>query len=265
MIQSFELYFFKIKRVQFFEWYQKIISLGRIRKRYNSLKCIQKKVQVFELNSNKNEFNSLSQIKKFNSLSHSKISSIIWVILKEKFSSLSHVQKKKSILWVLISKKKKRCNSLSHIFEKKNQFQSHRKKFRIFEPQFLFLKKSLWVMFKKKMFNSLSRVPKKKRFNFLSHIKKKRFNSLSHITTKFNYLSRIKKVQFFEFFVSSKIFLKKNLVFQKKKVQFFESYWQTVFNSLSHLCEKGSILCVIFKKKVSFLCVIFKSHFRKRV
>ena len=103
---------------------------------------------------------------------------------------------------------------------------------------------SLWVIFKKTGFNSLSRSTKG--FNSLRHIRKRGFNSSSHI---------------------------------EKKKQFFESLWEKRFNSLSNFekrfnslshFETSPILWVIFKKKDSIprvklkkgsiLCVIFEKR-----
>ena len=201
-------------------------------KEFNSSSLIRKK----EFNSfesyQKKEFNSLSHIRKkeFNSFSNffskniqfcesnSKKKSILWVIIS-KNSILWVIFRKSSILWVKFNKSSflgvkfwnrvhflesylnKKSDSLRHIQQKRFQFYASysRKKSSIL---WSYSKKKgwiLWVVFKKKKFNSGSRK------NF----------SWSHIW---------------------------------KRVQFFSTFW-----------TNGPILCVIFKKfNCSIHCVIFK-------
>ena len=83
-------------------WKKKVfISLRHIqRKGFNSLRHIQRKrVQLFAYL--KKGLKSLTHIKKFNSLSHTKKTPILWLILNKKVQFFEPYLKKSSILWVL--------------------------------------------------------------------------------------------------------------------------------------------------------------------
>ena len=202
------------KEIQFFESYSFWLKRGSIlsshvHKEFNSLRHIQKK-----------RFNSLRYIQ------------------RKGFNSWSYIQKKSSILWVIWRVQhfesnwkvvlKKRFNSMSH--KKSVTSMSH------------WMSSILWVIFLKKMLNSLSLfskssilwviVEKNKRVQFfesffqtgsrskkmgsisMSHVEKKAFNSVSCIRKRGSILwMKFKKNQFLE---SSS---------PKKKVGFFESYF----------------------------------------
>ena len=186
--------------------------------------------------------------KKFNSESHSKKSSILWVISEKVESSESYWRI--SILWVVFKKKfnvekmsfskKKKFNSVSSIekiqfcesysYFKKIHFKNHCEK----RVQFL------WVMLKKG-FNFYESCWKKS-VQFCELYSKKRFNSVNEIQKKFNSLSH---------------FFWKNLIRFKsvshKKVKLFDFFLVKKTKSLSHVIKKGSILRVILKKSLSHI------------
>ena len=196
---------------------------------------------------------------------------------KNGFNSVSHVKQKGSILWVM-SKKKKRFNSVSYIQKKS-----------ILGVIFtFFVQNILWVIFLQKRFNSVSQNFWKVQNSF-NHIEKKKFNSVGHIQEKgsIHWDLLKKKVQFFEsswkrketilyfrikrsstLWVFSFDTRFNSLSHSSRKVQFFESFLtKFVLNSLSHILEirfnfsnwkegfssvsekKGSILWVFFASK----------------
>ena len=147
----------------------------------------------------------------------------------------------------------------------------------------------LWVIFLKKMFNSLSHAKKKVQFLepffspkvqfFDSYSKKnwvilkKRFNSLSHIQKKSSTLWVISKkthTQFFESNWRKKRFNSLSHIGTQERLNSL-SHIEKDFNSVSHIekrvKKKSSILWVIYKefnsvshlskKKISIFCVSF--------
>ena len=151
----------------------------------------------------------------------------LWVMWRERFNSVSHVEKKGSILWVIFFVFEKNCESRS-------------KRVQLFDK------------FSKKV-NSF------KKFNSSSHIEKVLLNKCSILRVifwwGFNSFSHLeKKVQFCE------------SCSKKKKVQFFEScFFEKTkrLNSLSHnFCSKKSIILRVVLKIGSILWV---SRFQKRV
>ena len=223
-------------------------SLSHIEKRFNSMS------QVIFL---ENKFNSESVIqKKFNTLSHIREKSgILWVVL-ENFNSLSRIQKKvqcrikksfskkkktSSILWVVCFLQKQ--SSVSRIRTWKNFILRVTMKKRINSASHFFGKKNIL----KRRFKSVSH----KKSNSLSFVEKKGFNSSSHIEKNLWVILKkssvlwivfLRQAQFFECFFSKKNFnslshTPKNSIlwvmlqkfqfsewfFVKKKVQFFES------------------------------------------
>ena len=176
---------------------------------------------------------SLTHIKKFNSLSHTKKTPILWLILNKKSSILRAIFEEKFnslSLKKISSPSQKGFNSLSQ-----------KERLQLFE--------SSWKEVHKKRFNSMSQVIFLEKSS-IQRVIQKRFNSLSHIREKswilwvvlenFNSLSRIKK----------KINVEKKKSCSKKQVQFCESYW-----------KKKSVLWVVFvfQKKKN----IFESHNEK--
>ena len=125
-----------------------------------------KKVQFYESYLEKKKFNSLSHVEKKGLILWVIFfkKSILWVLFKKGFNSLSHIEKEGSILWVIFTKGfnslsqiQKRFHSFSHIFEKRVQF--------------------LKVIF----------------------LKKRRLKSLSHVQKKVQFFESCKKkVHFFE-------------------------------------------------------------------
>ena len=115
------------QRIQFFASYSK-------KKGFNSLSRIQKRVQLFA-SYLKKELNSLTHIqKKINSLSHEK--TILWVIFNE--FGKQKILNKNSILWVIL---KERFNSLSLQSNKKGS---------LFESCFCLKNSILWVIFSRR-------------------------------------------------------------------------------------------------------------------
>ena len=102
------------------------------------------------------------------------------------------------------------------------------------------MKKSfLWVFFKKILWvlNKKSSLSQSKKVKFFESDSKKRFNSMIHL-----------RVQFFE-----SLFSHKKVPFPGHKVQFFELHWKVqLFESFLLSEKKGSILWVVFRKKVQF-------------
>ena len=155
-----------------------------------------------------------------------------------------------------------------------------RKRSQFFESSFQKNGSILWLIFQKKIFNSLSHIDKK--INSVSHIVKKvhrkRFNSMGHFWKRVLFFALYsKKVQFIDSFF---VFLKRKTVqvfesrkeqiilwviyfvkfkysvsHTKKWVQFFGSYQKSVQFFDSYVF-KNLILRVIFFKKVNSL-----SHF----
>ena len=181
--------------------------------------------------------------------------------------------------------KKKNFKSASHQKKKVQFFESNFKNINFKSlrqvPFFESWEKSiLWeFFFKKNQFfksnENMSYMQKKKKvFDSLSRIEKKRFDSL---TLSRIYLTKIqffesyskrgsilwvtfeKRVQFFESHLSKEGSILW-VTFRKGKVQFFESFWEKRFYSLNHKkgqffasdLEKSSILCVVLKKRVRF-------------
>ena len=145
---------------------------------------LEKRFNFFE--SYWKKINSLSQTKRFNSLSHHKKSNSLdqsW----EKFNSLKEKKKgailsavflKGSILWVILKKEVQFFES----YEKKNQFWDFfEKKVSFFLNCFSTKKFNFWVTFKKwfRFFESYSK-KKEKRFHSLNQFFKKS-NPLTHI------------------------------------------------------------------------------------
>ena len=195
----------------------------------------------------KNGFDSLSRIQK-------KKSSIFWVILRKRFNSLNHTQKRGSILWVIFKKKKvqpfwvkfkkKRFDSLSRIKKKKVQF-----------FDFFFLKKkNLGLVLKKKVkfFESCKNSSYEREVLFFETYQRKKVIPLSRIGD-FNSLSRIQK--------KSSMSKKKGHI--QKKNQFCESYWKKC--SVSRIrTSKKNIWRVIVQKKGSILWVFFWKKYSKK-
>ena len=199
---------------------KKVNSLSHTPKRgrFDSFESCSKKIQFFESYSkNVHFFESISK-EKFNSLSHTgkqdRFNSLSHIGKQEKFNSSRHIEKKD-------------FNSLSQI-EK-----------RFIEAQFYesFTKSSiLWVFFFKK----------KEDFDFLSRFfwhKVQFFESYSWKKKRLNSLSRIKIVQFYEYYLEkmAQFFESK---FIKKKTQFFESNFE---NHKFQVSASGTILWVIWK------------------
>ena len=158
--------------------------------------------------------------------------------LKEK----SHIQKMGSILWVIF---KKKFNSLSHT-PKRRRFHAQKKK-QFFE---LHSKKVQFFESEKEKFNSYwEEVHKRGSIQWVIY---KEFNSLSHCWNKQK--GSILWVIFWDGIIFKK--LKKNLDSTKKKAQFFESNGWKKSSILWVQCKKGSTLSVKFKKVFNTL-----SHF----
>ena len=161
-----------------------------------------------------------------------KTSSILWVVLKKKFSSVSRIRiKKKKKLRVTM----KRGSILRVIFCWWKIFWKENSSLWVIRSQilwvFFLVKKSLWVMLKKG-FNSSSHSEK----NLWVILKKKVQFFVSYFWWKLNSLSR---------------FLNKN-----SKIQFFDSCSKK-FNSSSH-AQKNSILST-HAQEISILWVFFFS------
>ena len=206
------------KRVRFFESIKKTFS--QFQKKFNSLSHVEKRrVQFFE-SCEKNQFWVFKKLKSFifdffnrkfqflsriqkngiDSLSRiQKKSSILWVIRKKKFNSYwEEVHERGSIQWVIY----KEFNSLSHCWNKQKRVQF----FESFFGMWLFFKKIfqfwthikkgsiLWVKWLKK--SSILWVQCKKD-STLSVKFKKVFNTLSHF---------LWKIQLFESYWSKKEF-----------------------------------------------------------
>ena len=238
--------------------YKRAHFFGSCSTKFTSLSHVHKKVQFFELYSKR---------KVHFCESYSKKGSLLRVILKRRFKSLSHNQKKEEkrsilsshvqkspTLWVTLEKRlnsssqiEKKFNSLSHVKNSSNkrevQFFEHfgEKKVQFFETfdslrhieKRLQLFESSWKVQKK---GSFLWVILKNSFVWVFFSKKKEFNSLSHNKKRFNSL-----ISFSTWFIFWVIFKK---------------------NSLSHTQKKGgSILWVIFKKGVH----TFESYQKTRV
>ena len=189
------------KKVQYFESYQ--------RKKWNPLSRIGE-FQFFESYSKKSSMSNKKVIFK------KKTSSILWVVcFLQKQSSVSRIRTWKN--FILRVTMKKRINSSSHFFGKKNIL--------------------------KRRFKSVSH----KKSNSLSFVEKKGFNSSSHIEKNLWVILKkssvlwivfLRQAQFFECFFS-------------KKIQFFESHSKK-FNSLSHAPEISILWVIFFLKKKKF-------------
>ena len=198
-----------LKKIFWVTFKKKFYSLSRIQQKSSILWVILKKeVQFFD--SYWKRFNSLSHVKKINSLS------------LKKNKSLSHMKRFNNRVeflgWVIYFHK--RFNSYGFFFKKRGSI--------------------LWVMFKRR-FKFLSH---KTRFNSLSQCKKskffesffKGFNSLSNFVflKKFNSWCQIQKSSILW------VMLKRwfnSLSHVQKKVQFFESFFNG-FNSWRHIRKR---------------------------
>ena len=199
----------------------------------------------------------------FNSLSHTKKSSILWVIIRRRFNSSSqyflkvfnswsHIRKKGLILWVVFPKKvqffesQKRFKILKDIFEKKNNSLSPIQKKYFLKRRFSSSRFLFWVIFSEITLNSLSHIFWRKKSNSLSHISEKKSSILRVIFPKKNNFVRF----FFgcEFFGS---YFKKfsSLSHTQKRVQFLESYFLKRFNPLSHIWNKFNSQSLFLSKK----------------
>ena len=145
----------------------------------------------------------------------------LWVMWRERFNSVSHVEKKGSIPWVI---------------------------FLCFEKMWITFKKGsiIWLIFQKK-FNSLSQIKKIILWVILKRFYWKMFNSSSHILIRVQFFqSYWKKVQFCD-------------SYSKKKVQFCESnfFFKKKGSILWVISKKGSILSILWvffqKKKLNSL------------
>ena len=268
----------KEKSVQYFESFKKgsILWVFFLKKRFNSLKHIfqkgdnslshvEKRWQFCDSYLKEEETILWDIFKKvFNPLIHIQFFEFFFLKknlshIQKKFYSLSRIQQKGSILWVILKKvwvMWKKSSILCVLYSVKSWFNS------VCRIKKGILKNSiLWVILKKvQFFDSffLQKAYSQKKINSLSHIQEKRFNSLRHVQEK--------KVQFSASYSRTKgsilcvIFKNKRINslrhIEEKKVQFFESYW-----------KMGSILWVIsrrvqffesfLKKRCSILWVIF--------
>ena len=254
---------FKSKAQLFESHWKKFKSLSHIQKKFNSLSMLkksnslrhmEKRVQFFESYCKMVQFFELYFLEEkwFISLSHVQI---LWVNVEKMFNTVSHVEKNEGF------------NSLSHVEPKGSILWVILKRgFQFCELYFL----------KEKWFNSLNHVQKvgsismsqcwRKGFNSLSHVEKEGFNSLSHVEQKgsilwvmlnrrvqfcqsfwkegFNSVSLIKKkgsiqwIIFFEKFNSwsqnqKKVSMLRVFLFFPIKIKFIESHSEKKFNSLS--------------------------------
>ena len=220
-------------------------SLSNIPKRwFNSLSHVQKRVQFFKFLKMVQFFESCSK-KKFNSMSR----------FSQRFNSLSHIQKSGSIIWVILNKKvqlfesnSKKCPTLWVKFKKIFNSLSQTQKVPFFES---YPKRvpTLWVKFKKKSSTLwvILRRGSKKEVHFYGSLKKE-FNSLNHVCKK-------KEIHSLSFFLISwkKKLNSLSFFFQNKNKIYSLSQIREKFKSLSYIRKKGSILWVIFRKRLNSL------------
>ena len=272
-------------------------SLRHTEKKFHSFSRV-KKVEFFESHRRMQLFDPFF-FKKFNSWIHIfqkrsiyslsqtfwKRSHFLWPMLKRRVQFLRLLFLKGSIVWILLwrgfnslsqifdntvqffeSYLAQGFNSLSHVEERVQFFESHSTSVQFFEP---YSKKCsiLWVVFKSVRFcesyqkkssilwviffwkKSFLWVIWRKRL-ILWVIWRKRFNSLSHLEKEVQFFESYSRKERFKSASHNQEMRSSNLrVILKKRVQFFESYWERGFNSLSHIEKEGSILWVTFKKK----------------
>ena len=212
----------------------------------NFLSPFVQKVQSIESNSWKRSINSLSHVQKvevFESCKKKVLKSLILVrrvhffesYPRKRFNSLNFFEQKvtsEKILCVMLFKRSSilgvgKINSLNY---SRFKYGSHIKESSILWVQ-LNQKAQFFALCWKKELNSLSHV---KKFNSLSHTEKKvQFFQLCK--KRFNSLSPVKKVQFFDCFFG-------------EKVQFFWVVFK-VFNSFSRIQRKCSFLWVTREKQ----------------
>ena len=135
------------KEIQFFESYSKRDSILWVIKRSSILWVIILKREVQFCEPCKKRFNSLSHTKRgrFNSFESCSKKSILWVIFKKRFNSMSHKKSFNSMSHL------KRFNSLSHISKKEVQpLESNSKKIQFFESYWNTRKVELFESYCKK-------------------------------------------------------------------------------------------------------------------
>ena len=221
----------KTQKIQFFDScsrnFNSLSHFFKKKKKFRSSSHAQK-IQLFELRSKKVQFfeSYKKKVQFFESFFWKRVQffDFFWkkCHIKNGFDSLSHIQKKSSILWVMLQKEEgsillvtlktfnslsyiqRRFNPLSHCWKKKKN-----KRVQFFESffqtgsiisvsQHFCKKKNLWVMLKKWV--QFCKSCQKKGFNSVSYIQK--INSWSHFLlffkTFFESFFFAKKVQFSE-------------------------------------------------------------------
>ena len=248
-VQVFESFWERV--VQFFESYSECSILSVVFKKKSVRFCDSyEKKQSFGSNQIKKKFNPLGRIlKKFNYKSQSRQNNTILRVIIKKINSESNIQ---------------RTKFLSHFEEKVQFFESFWDTVQFFES-FGNKFKSLSHI-QEKVFNSFESYEKVQKAWILgvSHIGKKRsmvknkFNSLNHFQESVQFfwdMKRFKRLEFLEWV----ILVKKDFL---KKVQFLESYVSSKikFNSLGHYFKKKKRIIVLWVKylKRNFLWVMLK-------
>ena len=196
-----------MKSSEFFQSYWKKVQFcgSYSRKRFKSLRRIEKKVQFFASFLTKFVLNSLSHILeiRFNFFDWLKKNSILWVMLENKKGSILRVILKRGVRFCgwkegfnSVSLFRFKKNLILWVILKKIQFfESYSKRGSILWV----IKRSsiLWVIILKREVQFCE--PCKKRFNSLSHTKRGRFNSFESCSKKsILWVIFKKKVQFYE-------------------------------------------------------------------
>ena len=225
--------------VIFHPFFKTFFESSCLQKRFNSVDHIQEKASIhWDILKKKVQF-SESSWKGNNSLLQNpkKFHSLRFFSFDTRFNSLSHSSRKSSILRVIFEKIR------AHFFESYSRnpvqfFLSQSKKFNISHVE----KKGslLWV---------------KRRVQFCESFSfQKKFNSVSHVSKRFNSLSHFLGWKFFVFFLR-----KFNFGLKQKKAQFFESYcWKKKFNSLSPMQKKLNSFSQIQKGVQHFVSIFVK-------